>query len=314
VTSRKHTATLGCVVLVASLLLVAASPGAASPVEITREGWAWQAQTGPLPPTGPASGIGEDQLPVSVTPGGDDKISYVSLDEAAFGPEAGSEPGLVVRISIDPAGQNVSADQASVRACLVTEVWSPGAPMAWDSRPTTDCETAASGRFDAALNAFVFDLSPLAAVWSRGSNHGFSLQPGPGGPPLFQVVFRGSAAGGIETDLVPGIGQNAAVERPAADVREPDAPVSPSLGLGERPVPDLYMPGAPAVAPVARPVSSQPERSRRAAASGRVVTFEWVYLMLMVLAGAKIVPRVGVELMAAIAEDRRARALPDPRP
>lgn len=185
-----------------TLVVPTSAAHAAAPVPVVQEGWAWFESRGSLAPPTTASGIEEGQLAVANLPTGAEKVSFLQLDAAQLGssPPAAS----VARLRIDPNGRNVAVDEAEIVACVVTEAWEAGAPMAWDRRPGTDCDRSTPVTYDEVAGELVVDLAPLAAAWTPSANFGFSLEPGPDAG-TFQVALVDAANGGIavESDAAP---------------------------------------------------------------------------------------------------------------
>lgn len=214
----------------------APSPGDTVRAKVVKTGWWWVAnepppETGllaaPQPPT-PTTPAG--LIPVGAAAGDPERISAVEVKLKA-------EPGstvrsfeLVLRESGEP-GANVNAEEASVVACPVTELfWADGRGAAWKDRPGYDCGLAEAAGKRTKKGLWRFDLTTLATTWLAEGNtdsRSFVLVESVPAPEGFQLAFDGVKDKGV------GLALKATPPPPAPDVPPPPGAAAGSGGAGD---------------------------------------------------------------------------------
>jgi hypothetical protein len=249
-------------------------------------GWAWQVQRKGAPALGAVSGIPSGDLAVAWL-GQPDKMSYLGIGGAG----SASLTGATLELPVDPDAPNLQAEGAQIRACLIVLEWEPAAPMPWDGKPPTVCDTSAPGRYDASSEVFAFDLDPMADALASAAVHGISIEPVESPQSSFQVAFKAES---IQLRL-PAPRSGPTTEAPAP------APVA----VGEELAAYAPQPPGPQVSPPARTVP--PSTAVAAAApprtSQRPVSLSAVYAMLALLAGLALGGRVVANVLRSKRED-----------
>lgn len=255
------------------------------------QAWAWQAQRAGFPSLGDVSGVPAKDLAVAWF-GARDKLTYLGIGKRSL-------KGATLLLKIDEDASNVNVDEAELQGCVILQQWKPAKPMAWDEKPLTDCDRAATASYDESTNAFLLDLTPLAQA-SSPRTHGVSIEPVEEPKSHFQVVLKGGKAVvvqkpvGDEPDFAPPSGPPATVDDGAGTSTEA-APPSVDFSSSALPPP---LDGPPAAESAAGPQSEvQPPQpaiadATPATAEADPATFVWVYAALMGVAVGPLGTRV----------------------
>lgn len=241
---------LGAAPLVATgaLVLVLGAPGEAhaAEAEVATAAEAWyrmspaeEAVCGPAGgcPAGtstPTSPYPDDTLHVESVSGRETARTYVKFDLASLPLGVELAGGTAVLPVADTDSGTVNAESAALRACLVTEPFTPVEGGTPSEAPTVDCETSAPAEFDAdeGQPRFTVDLSVFAARWNDGApDHGVALlADGSEGSGTWHLAFSGRDRD--DEDAAPPITATVVYEEAptaAFDGYEPVAgPTSPS--------------------------------------------------------------------------------------
>lgn len=150
-----------------------------------RQGWAWQVQRSQFPSLGALSGVPSGEFAVAwfAQP---DKIAYLGIG----GPAYDSHRATALEVAVDPEAPNLGVETAAIRLCLILSEWEPAEPIPWDLKPTTLCDQAAEGTYDADASAFRFELAALGEALSSAAVQGVSIEPAESPAGAFQVVFK----------------------------------------------------------------------------------------------------------------------------
>ncbi len=184
----------------------APAPGETIKASVVKTGWWWLAnepppETGVLAaPSAPTPTTPKGSLPVGAAAGDPERISAIEVRLKAAPGSTVRSFEMVLRESGEPAA-NANAEQATVVACPVTEVfWADGTAAAWKNRPDYDCSLATAKGARDAKGLWRFDLTSFAETWlTEGNADSRSVVlvekvPAPEG---FQVAFDGVKADGV---------------------------------------------------------------------------------------------------------------------
>jgi hypothetical protein len=185
-TRTRRTALIALLTGAATLLSWAFGvPSGAESGAVVPAGWAWIAErsTAALPSSG--SGVPSADVSVAWAAGQPTKIAYVAPPTPTNGAH------VRLRLLVDPHYTTaVGADTAALQACLVLTPWTAAGPMAWDSKPVTDCRVHAVGSWVAARNEYTFDVTALAALLEPGrAAYGVSVEPAGSPTTPFDAAF-----------------------------------------------------------------------------------------------------------------------------
>lgn len=179
----------------------AAPAGSTSP-GVAAEAWFWKGQAPSSSPVPFPSPDPDGHLPVALVGGDIQKVSLVRLDvdrsSAVSASVTFAAPGD------EPTG-DANADQAVLRACLVTAAWDAGPAQPFDRLPAVDCTSPVPGAFAGTGpdRKVTFDLTAFLARWSSGTpDFGIAIEPdtavanGPA-PATWQIGLHGAARDGV---------------------------------------------------------------------------------------------------------------------
>lgn len=270
-------------------------PGAKAPTKgKMKQAWAWRAQQSEDPSLKDLSGIPDEDVVVAWF-GERDKLTYLDIG----GP---SLKGATLALKIDEEGLNVAPEDAELQACLILQRWKPQKPMAWNQKPTTDCESVAPGKYERSSQTFVFDLTPLARGLSSSTVHGLSIEPVDEPESHFQVVFKGGRSvvvqvrAGDESDFeLPEASSGSGSDMGGRNDPVPFAESDDSLSfqseepgfLLEEPLPQSEEP--PPQSDAADPIAID---GAPAVSETKPVTFTWVYAALVTVAVFPLITRL----------------------
>jgi hypothetical protein len=315
------------------LALAAPASADASPVQlrVTVAGWYWDRPQSPagvpgVPPEvdAEASGVPAGSVGVAYRGGADgapEKEAYLVLDTTPVPPDAiVSFAELRLPLTTGATQQQPATAPAPLVACLPKAAPKPVAGAAFAVKPTDDCSTPVTARYDETSTSYVFDLTPLIPKW-RASNTGLAIRPPVGYAPPdglpFQVVLDPKAAvttvvaasldapaeasagsGPSDSGSAPLTGSTSGVDLPAAPVPGPETRAS---------VPGPTVAGTSGPEPAAvNPVSAAaPVPVQRSAGGAVAAGLGAVVLVVAVAAAAGDSPR---SLLAAVVSRRRSAA------
>lgn len=135
------------------------------------------------PQQAPTSPYPANTLHVGVAGGQETARTYVLPDLLSL-PFGATYTGGAMTLPVDTSGSDgtVSADQAKMLACAVTQPFADGTAGSSGTPPKTDCKVSAKAVYDAKKVAFTVDLTPFLEAWSKGTpSLGIALVPDPKG-------------------------------------------------------------------------------------------------------------------------------------
>jgi hypothetical protein len=257
-------------------VLVSAAPAWADTAvsSVLASNWYWQEQDNVTPAGAPAG------LPVgapdqtSGIPAGDfgvsylnqvDKVTALNFDVSAV-PSNALVSKFAVTMPVDQSANNVANGVPLVAACPAIDSFKPGTgPSPFSQVPPQGTSVCVDGKYDAATQAYTFDIAQIATDWAAGAPvNGIVVQPKPGDTTPFNYAFKG--AGDIKVAITytsaaapvtaappavsAGVAAPPALDSGTAPVA-PLAPEAPTVGTG--PAPQVVPQPAPAVAPAPAP-------------------------------------------------------------
>ena len=262
--------------------------------------WFWDKQTsGSLPvvgvgtPTVPSqlSNVDTDRYAVSyqrgteTTASGDsiaapEKETYLMWDIYDIVESGSTIDSFVVTLPLDPDAESNKVPygpdgaRPELIACKPVGGFGPASGDAFASKPKDDCTDAVFSSFDAAKQAYVFDITTYAQDWVDQDNFGIAIRPKTDETIPYQLQFKAQADILANLSFTPPV----AVEEPVFEEPEYVAPpvvdtgtvVQPDLG-GFVPVPQPQ--AQPPAAPKPVVVTEAPRQIRRAAATPFVEDF-----------------------------------------
>jgi hypothetical protein len=133
------------------------------------------------PQQAPTSPYPANTLHVGVAGGRETARTYVLPDLLSL-PLGATLTGGVMTLPVDTASTDgtLSADQAQLLGCLVSEPFIDGTAGSSGAAPKANCGVSARPVYDAKKNAFTLDLTPFVKAWSAGQPpFGIALVPNP---------------------------------------------------------------------------------------------------------------------------------------
>ena len=251
---------------VVTLLGAAGAPGllAAGPAwadtavsGVLASNWYWQEQDNVTPAGAPAglpagapgqaSGIPDGDLGVGYT-NQVDKVAALNFDVSAL-PRGATVDSFAVTMPVDQSAHNLANGVPLLAACPAIDSFKPGAgPSAFKDVPPQGTSVCVNGKYDAAKQAYTFDIAQIAGDWAAGAPvDGIVVQPKPGDTTPFNYAFLGAK----------DIKVAASFSRPVTAAPAPAAPTT-SGGVPAAPAPQAYDVGTLPVAPAAAPIAPAP--------------------------------------------------------
>lgn len=217
----------------AAFAVAEVEPGTESGASVSKAGWWWRANEGPLEgnpvapaPEPPTPNIPEGALPVAAVAGDPEKVSAIEF-ALESGPGATvTSMELSLRESKEPgANANADAESTKVVACPVTEAfWIDASAGQWQSVPSYDCDLGMVEGERGSDGTWKFDLTSIASRWLSATDApppSIVLVEDVEAPESFQVAFDGIGKEGIGVKLV------------ATGGGVPTPPPAPPLGSGD---------------------------------------------------------------------------------
>ena len=214
--------------------------------------------------------VARNELAVAVTfPGESNKETYLAWDLTTVPLDATITGFSVISplstlppsTDIEKLSRTTEPSLAPIKACAATQGFGDTDAGAYENKPTYDDKRCVAATFDAAKNAFTYDVKSFANGFATAEVSGVALVPAD--PTVaFQVVF-GPAAKHTASITYTTPGEETDPELPEAPVIPPaDTGGGSTPGSGfipQAPVPDLGgVPSAPEV-PGAAPAVPQPQ-------------------------------------------------------
>lgn len=225
----------------AGLAVAEVKPGTESGASVSKAGWWWRANEGPLEgnPVAPAPepsppNVPEGALPVAAVAGDPEKVSAIEFG-LQYGPGATvTSMELSLRESKEPgANANADAESTKVVACPVTEAfWIDASAGQWKSLPSYDCDLAMVEGERGSNGTWKFDLTSIASLWLSDTDApppSIVLVEKVEAPESFQVAFDGIGKEGIGVKLV-ATGGGEPTPPPAAPAGSGDSGAANGIG------------------------------------------------------------------------------------
>ena len=323
---------------VVTLLGAAGAPGilAAGPAwadtavsGVLASNWYWQEQDNVTPAGAPAglpagaptqaSGIPDGDLGVGYT-NQVDKVAALNFDVSGL-PRGATVDSFAVTMPVDQSARNLANGVPLLAACPAIDAFKPGkGPSPFKDVPPQGTSVCVNGKYDAAKQAYTFDIAQIAGDWAAGAPvNGIVVQPKPGDTTPFNYAFSGPKDIKVAVSFSRPV---AAAPAPAAPTTSGGVAVAPappaSYDVGTLPVAPATAPIAPAPAPQvvpAAPVVAPPQTTRTVPAAAVVPTVDalrptglfWLALagLALLLLAASVV--LGDPMPAAAVDLRRRR-------
>ncbi|HLF39883.1 MAG TPA: hypothetical protein VI854_00275 [Acidimicrobiia bacterium] len=194
----------------------------------------------PTPPTIPA-----DAIVAGVALGQPMKVAAVGIEIAL--PQGGMVDSLTLHLKESPGtGANINSAAAKAMACPAVTPWGPHKNGAWQDRPEADCAQGQADGVRAEDGTWMFDLTPLAALWadpfaaSLGQN-GVVLALDPAASPgVAQVSWLDITTGEVVLELVASVLPDALSDLPSPGFGSEGAPTLDGAPLSEVPYEPSY--------------------------------------------------------------------------
>jgi hypothetical protein len=335
---------------VMALLGAAGAPGlmAAGPAwadtavsGVLASNWYWQEQDNVTPPGAPAglpagapgeaSGIPAGDFGVSYT-NQVDKVTALNFDVSALRANA-AVTRFAVTMPLDQGAHNLANGTPSLAACPAIDTFKSGVgPSPFSQVPPQGTSVCVDGKYDAAKQAFTFDIAQIAGDWAAGAPvNGIVVQPKPGDNTAFNYAFAGAKDITVAVSFNPPVTAPPVAPAPATGsgtgsgtgyVAAPPAgftnsapltPVAPADAPLTAPAPQVMPPAAPVVAaPATAPVAATAPIVDALRPDGlfwlAVVAFGALLLLAALVLGDPLAPAVLDPRRRRFADVVRARA------